>query len=128
MSQYQLTQTAKLSELLSLENDLIESTYLPMFLIKRFNQGTNTWKYNFFNLLNQEEFNQIDVFPKIKYTFYQNDIQFINSRFLADYVEDANDNLFQSRGSVYDVFSSQISDDDEQSQIANPQALASNAN
>ena len=124
--QYQLTQTAKLSELLSLENDFIESTYLPMFLIKRFNQGTNTWKYNFFNLLNQDEFNQIDVFPKDKiYFLSKNDIQFINSRFLADYVEDANDNLFQSRGSVYDVFSSQISDDDEQSQIANPQALAS---
>ena len=104
---YQLSNDAKLSSIISLENDLIESTYLPIFVVQRFNPLSNNWKYKFYNLMNRNEFNEINILPKDRIFFLsKNDINFLNSFQLANFLKSASQNYFQARNSVYDNFNS----------------------
>ncbi len=115
--QYKLTTDNKLSSIISINNDVIESTYLPLFVIRKFNQPTNSWKYEFYNLLNQSEFESILLSPKDQiYFLSNNDIKFLNSRGLRDYIQEANQTLYNLSSSTYDRFESNISNLDENNQ------------
>ncbi len=112
---YNLSSESKLSSIISLDNDVIESTYLPMFIVKRFNNISNSWKYKFYNLVNTNEFKEITILPKDKiYFLSKDDVKFLNSFHLSDYLESANKNNFQSRKSVYDNFENNGSYSDSQ--------------
>ncbi|RPG49576.1 MAG: hypothetical protein CBC64_005360 [Gammaproteobacteria bacterium TMED104] len=117
---YQLSNDAKLSSIISLENDLIESTYLPIFVVQRFNPLSNNWKYKFYNLMNRNEFNEINILPKDRIFFLsKNDINFLNSFQLANFLKSASQNYFQARNSVYDNFNSEPASMDSKEENSN---------
>jgi len=75
----------KLGELISLEQDLLDSTYTLFGAGKRFDKSTRSYSIFYFDLMNQSYLNSILLEPKDEiFIFSKDDINFINSKSLRD--------------------------------------------
>lgn len=102
---FELNGVKKITSIVSLENDILDSTYLPLFIVKRYEPSSNVWKYKLYNLLNRDAFEDIDIFPRDEIYFLSNeDINFINSAALASYIANLNNNRSKINAATYDVY------------------------
>lgn len=76
---FNLENSANLSDFINLSTDLLDNTYLPFALIKRFNDSYGSWSYIKFDLLNSK-FQDLEIKNKDEIIiFSKSDIEFLNS-------------------------------------------------
>ncbi|MDA9021368.1 SLBB domain-containing protein, partial [Gammaproteobacteria bacterium] len=85
---YQFKDGMNLSEILNLDTDLKNDTYTGLGVLKRFNRITRTFNIEEFNLLNQSNLDDIQLAAGDRFYFFsQDDIAFINSKEVLDYLK-----------------------------------------
>ena len=71
---------ATISDFLSVNTDLLDSTYTPLALIKRFDTRTRGWKFIKFDLLDQKNLSLEPLFPRDRiFIFSRSEIEFLSS-------------------------------------------------
>lgn len=86
--EYQYKDGMILSDIFKLQTDLVNDTYVGLGILKRFNAVTRTYNIEEFNLLDQSRLNEIKLKAGDKlYFFSQDDISFINSKQVLDYLQ-----------------------------------------
>ena len=88
---YPHSENTFLGDLLNLNTDILSDTYKGIALVKRFNDKTNSYSFFKIDLLDQLNLNQVRLFKRDKvFVFSMNDIDFINSTVLSDFLFSAN--------------------------------------
>ena len=78
----------KLNELVNRSRDFLEKTYPAFVIIKRFNTLTRSWKLISIDLTLEERFKDFSLEPKDNIYFLSyDDIEFINSKAVIDYLK-----------------------------------------
>lgn len=86
-----------LGNLININNDILDETYLGYAVVKRYDKLTKGWSYTSFNLYNQAKLDEIKLRDRDKiFIFSNNEIDFLNSSFLKDFM------FVQSRISIDD--------------------------
>jgi len=86
--EYQHKDGMTLSNIFNIQTDLRNDTYVGLGILKRFNPITRTYNIKEFNLLDQSRLDEIQLKAGDKlYFFSQDDISFINSKQVLDYLQ-----------------------------------------
>jgi len=81
--QFQYSKGATVSNFINLETDLLDATYTPIALIKRFDPRTRGWRFIKFDLLDQNNLNLEPLSPRDKiFIFSRQEIAFLSSNSL----------------------------------------------
>jgi len=84
---YEYKEGLNLANLININTDILNTTYLPYALIKRYDQDTRGWSYLSFNLFSQSDLEQVSLFNRDEIFIFSNDeINFINSSLLKSYI------------------------------------------
>ena len=69
-----------LGNLININNDILDETYLGYAVVKRYDKLTKGWSYTSFNLYNQAKLDEIKLRDRDKiFIFSNNEIDFLNS-------------------------------------------------
>ena len=83
--------------MLDIENDFIDSTYLPYALIKRFNKKSKGWQFINFHLFDQATLDTILLEQRDEiYIFSKQDIEILNSDILKNYLSPSDESSYRN--------------------------------
>lgn len=99
--QFEYYEGAKIADFIDLDTDLLDSTYTPFALIKRFNSRTRSWKFIPFDLLDTNQLSSRELMPRDKlFIFSRSQINFLSSNAIKMIVmgtkKEPNDSQMQS--------------------------------
>lgn len=78
--QFEYSEGSTVSDFINIETDLLDSTYTPIALIKRFDSRTRSWKFVQFDLLNQNQLKKESLMPRDKiFIFSRSEVNFLSS-------------------------------------------------
>ena len=93
---YEISKKSSLANFIT-KKDILDDTYMPFFLIERFESKTRSSYFESYDLLSTNLEN-IDIFPKdIVYFFSKQDIKLLSSNLIFSYLISNNDNLDEQR-------------------------------
>ena len=103
---------AKLGQIINIESDFLDTTYLPYALIKRFNKLSKGWQFINFHLFDQNTLDNIDLFDRDEiYIFSKDDIAVLNSSLLKGYLNPSQKNNTKDNNDIeMEYYSSKSSD------------------
>tara|TARA_B100000900_G_scaffold416266_1_gene450747 strand:- start:428 stop:3121 length:2694 start_codon:yes stop_codon:yes gene_type:complete len=85
--EYKYYEDAKLSDYIDITEGLLDNTYTPFGVIKRFNKSIRAWTFIEFDLLNYSNIESLSLEPRDHiYVFSRNDLDFLNSTILHSYI------------------------------------------
>lgn len=91
--EYTFNDNKVLGDYLNLERDLLESTYVGLAVLKRFNPISKSYNAFTFDLTNANRLSKIGLFSGDQiFIFSKEDIEFIQSKTLAQYIASMNEN------------------------------------
>ena len=99
----------KLGQIIDIENDFLDNTYLPYALIKRFNQGSKGWQFINFHLFDQNTLDGISLIERDEiYIFSKDDIATLNSSLLKEYLTSPEMNFEKNKNIKMQYYSSDL--------------------
>jgi protein involved in polysaccharide export with SLBB domain len=86
---FQYQNNLSLGDLITLETDLLDSSYVGFIAIKRFNNLTRSWSMTSLDLLDQDRLNNFLLTARDRiYVFSKQDVEIVNSSILQDFLRD----------------------------------------
>lgn len=107
---FQFQEGITLGQIIDIENDFLDSTYLPYALIKRFNRVSKGWQFINFHLFRQSTLDSIMLEERDEiYIFSKDDISILNSSLLKSYLLPLESDLVQEAQDLQSNFYSENS-------------------
>ncbi len=109
--EYKYFVDAKLSDYIDISEGLLDHTYTPFGVIKRFNKNIRAWTFIEFDLLNYSNIQSLSLEPRDHiYVFSRNDLDFLNSNILHGFIRAKINNNSTSNNRVDNSFSDLLYD------------------
>ena len=106
---YKYFEGATLSDLININEGLLDNSYTPIGIIKRFNKNIRAWSFIEFDLLNSNALESLSLQPRDHiYVLSRGDLDFLNSPILHEHIIQLNQHSKTPSQNNKDSFSNSI--------------------